>query len=248
MLDAPWPEATVRVTPPSLFSDAWSSRLHRDRPLSPSEALGGSVVRSVLVLVAHPDDETLAMGATLASLAAEGVAVHVVCLSAGEAALDHLYVAEPDLGERRVAELALACAELGVQCHETPRWPDGRLDVCTDEAAAAIGGLVEDLDPDVVMTLWRHDPHPDHQAAAAVAGRVAGDRPVVEMLLWAVHWTDPATVDVDVRPVETSAEGRRAKARALASYPSQTQPLRQGLYPVVPQSALNWPHECVVLS
>lgn len=247
MLDAPWPEATIRVTPPSLFTDAWSSRMHRDRPLSPREALGYSPARSLLAVVAHPDDETLAMGATLASLAAAGVAVHVACLSAGEAALDHLVVAEPDLGKRRAAELSVACAELGVQCHETPRWPDGRLDVCVDEAAMAIGGLVDALDPDVLVTLWRHDPHPDHQATAAVARRTAGHRPVVEMPLWAMHWTDPATVDLDVRLVETSSAARQAKARALASYPSQTQPLRHGLYPIVPSSVVNWPYECVVL-
>ncbi len=116
-----------------------------------------------------------------------------------------------------------------------------------DEAAAAIGELVEEIDPDVILTLWRHDPHPDHQAAATVANRVAGPRRVVEMLLWAVHWTDPATVDVDVRRVETTGSARRTKARALASYPSQTQPLRPGLYPIVPLSVVNWPHECVVV-
>jgi LmbE family N-acetylglucosaminyl deacetylase len=248
MLDAPWPEVTLRVTPPSLFTDAWSSRMHRDRPVTPGEALGDRAAESVLVVVAHPDDETLAMGATLASLAAAGVSVDVVSLSAGEAALDHLGVVEPDLGERRMAELSAACGELGVRHRETTQWPDGRLDVCADEAAAEIGRLVDDLDPDVVLTLWQHDPHPDHQAAAAVARRAAGDRPVVEMLLWAVHWTDPAIVDADVRRVETNSSARQAKARALASYPSQTQPLRQGLYPIVPLSVVNWPHECVVVT
>jgi LmbE family N-acetylglucosaminyl deacetylase len=248
MLDAPWPEATIRVTPPSLFTDGWAWRLDQDRALPPLEALGTSNAGSALVVVAHPDDETLAMGATLASLAAADVSVDVVCLSAGEAALDHLAVVEPDLGERRAAELAAACTELGVRCRETPRWPDGRLDKHVDEAAKEIGGLVDELDPDVVVTLWRHDPHPDHQATAAVARQAAGHRPVVEMLLWAVHWTDPMTVDVDVRRVETSSAARQAKARALASYPSQTRPLRQGLYPILPLSVINWPHECVVVA
>jgi LmbE family N-acetylglucosaminyl deacetylase len=247
MLDAPWPEANIRVTPPSLFTDSWASRLHRDRPLTPRELLGDDAVASVLALVAHPDDETLAMGATLAGLAEDGVEVNVVCLSAGEAALDHLVVSSPDLGERRVAELSDACDALGARCHDTPRWPDGRLDVCADEAAEKIGALVDEIDPDVLLTLWRHDPHPDHAATAAVATRVAGDRPLIEMLLWAVHWTDPATVDVDVRRMETSDSARAAKSRALASYSSQTQPLRQGLYPVVPSSVVNWPYECVAL-
>jgi LmbE family N-acetylglucosaminyl deacetylase len=242
------PEATTRVTPPSEFTDAWSGRLAQEPPLSPRQALQLTGPRSVLAVVAHPDDETLAMGATLASLAADGVATHVLSLSEGEAALDHLDLDEPELGKRRMAELVDACAELGAVCVENRCWPDGRLSAHLDEAAEEVGRVVEAVAPDVVVTLWRHDPHPDHQAAAAVARRAAGDRHVVEMPLWAIHWTDPATVGAEVRRVESDGAARQAKARALASYPSQTRPMRPGLHPVVPSSVVNWPHECVVLS
>ena len=248
MSDAAPPEETTRVTPPSEFTDAWSVRLAQDPPLSPREALQLTGSGSVLAVVAHPDDETLAMGATLASLAADGVATHVLCLSEGEAALDHLDLDEPELGKRRMAELVDACAELGAECVENRCWPDGRLSAHLDEATDEVSRVAEAVAADVVVTLWRNDPHPDHEATAAIARRAAGDRRVVEMPLWAVHWTDPGPIDAELRRVETNAAARQAKARALASYPSQTRPMRPGLYPVVPSSVVNWPHECVVLS
>jgi LmbE family N-acetylglucosaminyl deacetylase len=248
MHSAAAPDANAHVTPPSEFTDAWSVRLAEDPPLSPREALQLEGSRSVLAVVAHPDDETLAMGATLACLAADGVATHVLSLSEGEAALDQLGLDEPELGKRRMAELVDACAELGADCAENRCWPDGRLSEHLDEATDEVRRVAEAVAADVVLTLWRHDPHPDHEAAATIARRAAGGRRVVEMPLWAVHWTDPATIHAELRRIAVDGAARQAKARALASYPSQTRPLRPGLYPVVPSSVVNWPHECVVLS
>jgi len=52
--------------------------------------------KSALCLVAHPDDETILCGGTLALLAQKGVAVHVVCLTRGEGG----ELGEPPLAER----------------------------------------------------------------------------------------------------------------------------------------------------
>ncbi|HEY9528957.1 MAG TPA: PIG-L family deacetylase, partial [Anaerolineales bacterium] len=38
----------------------------------------------LLVVFAHPDDESMGMGGTLARYAAEGVEIHLVCASRGE--------------------------------------------------------------------------------------------------------------------------------------------------------------------
>lgn len=70
---------------------------------------------SALCFVAHPDDETILCGGTLALLAAQGVEVHVVCLTRGEGG----EVGEPPLAERarlgevRAQEMACAVSRLG---------------------------------------------------------------------------------------------------------------------------------------
>lgn len=101
--------------------DAAGSLLPRD--VEPRQA-------RVVAVHAHPDDETLATGLALASLAAAGAQVHLVTMTRGErgevigAELAHLEVGHPDndddgtaLGAHREHELAAACRALGVQKH-----------------------------------------------------------------------------------------------------------------------------------
>ncbi len=70
---------------------------------------------NLLCLVAHPDDETILCGGTLAMLASKGVAVHVACLTRGEGG----ELGEPPLtdrehiGEVREQELVCAVQKLG---------------------------------------------------------------------------------------------------------------------------------------
>ena len=63
--------------------------------------------RTVLAIFAHPDDESLACGGTLARLADAGCRVVIVCASHGEAGSisDPALVPDGDLGRVRVREL-----------------------------------------------------------------------------------------------------------------------------------------------
>ncbi|MEA5154761.1 N-acetyl-1-D-myo-inositol-2-amino-2-deoxy-alpha-D-glucopyranoside deacetylase [Raineyella sp.] len=77
--------------------------------------------RRLMLVHAHPDDETLMTGATMAKYAAEGVAVTLVTCTLGEEGeivaddLTHLTEAGADeLGGHRLTELTAAAAELGV--------------------------------------------------------------------------------------------------------------------------------------
>jgi len=79
----------------------------------------------VLGIFAHPDDESLACGGTLARLADAGCRVVIVCASHGEAGSisDPSLVPDGDLGRVRVRELSDAAAVLGaaeVSCSITP--------------------------------------------------------------------------------------------------------------------------------
>jgi N-acetyl-1-D-myo-inositol-2-amino-2-deoxy-alpha-D-glucopyranoside deacetylase len=80
--------------------------------------------RRLLLVHAHPDDETIANGATMAKYAAEGVHVTLVTCTLGELGevlvpeLAHLAADREDgLGEHRIGELAAAMEVLGVTDH-----------------------------------------------------------------------------------------------------------------------------------
>lgn len=80
--------------------------------------------RRLLLVHAHPDDETIGMGATMAAYASRGDAVTLVTCTLGEDGevlvpeLAHLAADRDDtLGEHRIGELARACAALGVSDH-----------------------------------------------------------------------------------------------------------------------------------
>jgi LmbE family N-acetylglucosaminyl deacetylase len=125
--------------------------------------------RGLLVITAHPDDEVLIAGGTLAACRAASVPSAVVCLTRGE----HGPIADPSLASRatlaavRERELREACAELGVGYVRCYRRQDGNLR--WSDASAIVRQLVRVIDslrPEVVITFgedglyW----HPDHIA------------------------------------------------------------------------------------
>ena len=77
----------------------------------------------VMATFAHPDDESLLAGGTLAACAAAGEPVEVICMTQGE-----LGPGDGNrLGARRAAELRAACAELGVTRVSCLEHRDGEL-------------------------------------------------------------------------------------------------------------------------
>ncbi len=257
---APVPVSEQRtvVTPGSAFAERWRPRLAAAPVMGPGVVLDVSRGDAVVVAVAHPDDETLAMGATLARLAHDGVAVHVLVMTAGEAALDHVGLHPPDLAARRRTELAAATGALGTTSLTVLDLPDGALTQHEPEMTEAVRDAVTRHGARCVVTLWRHDPHPDHQAVARAALAAAdhpadhpaasdGERPgVVELALWTTHWTDPDEVRDEIVLVDPGEQAALAKRAALACYLTQREPLADGLDPILPMDVLTWPHEYVV--
>lgn len=239
----------VEVTPAAVYTEAWAARLLGGRAVDPMTQLDLQPGDVVLAVVAHPDDETLAMGSVVAELAGRGVAVHVVSLSCGEAALRHVGREVTGLGQRRRAELRSAGAALGARSATALSWPDGSLEQHAEELERVVVAMAERHRPQRLLTLWQEDPHPDHRAAAwaaSAAARTCGVA-VAELPLWAVHWTDPATATGELVRLHVTPEAIAAKQRALAAYASQTAPLADDLAPVLPAAVTSWSHECVVL-
>ena len=158
----------------------------------------------MLLVHAHPDDETIATGATMAKYAAEGAHVTLVTSTLGEEGeilvpeLVHLAAdADDALGEHRISELAEAMKALGVTDHRflggPGRWRDsGMMGLPTNDRAdcfwqvdleTAVGELVRvirEVRPQVVITYNEVGGygHPDHIQAHRVtiaAFEAAGD-------------------------------------------------------------------------
>jgi LmbE family N-acetylglucosaminyl deacetylase len=116
---------------------------------------GQLVGRTVLAIFAHPDDESLACGGTLARLADAGVRVIVLCASRGEAGSisDPALVPDGDLGGVRARELRDAAAVLGVADVIILDHPDGDLRWDrVSELHAQIVDAIERYRPDAVIT------------------------------------------------------------------------------------------------
>lgn len=151
--------------------------------------------KRMLVVVAHPDDETFGMGGTIAHYAHAGVEVHLVCATRGEVG-----EVEPEkmagfdsVGDLREHELSCAANVLGIHEIHYLDYRDSGMPGSVDnkhsralvqapleEVADKIAVIIRKVKPQVVLTF---DPiggymHPDHIAihkAAVRAFEKAGD-------------------------------------------------------------------------
>src|SRR4051812_26261626 len=111
--------------------------------------------RTILAVFAHPDDESLACGGTLARLADAGARVVVICASRGErgSLSEGCLVANGDLAGERARELQAAAGILGVSEVLLLQHPDGDLRWANvPEFHAEIVAALERLRPDGVIT------------------------------------------------------------------------------------------------
>ena len=153
--------------------------------------------RRMLLVHAHPDDETISNGVTMAKYAAEGARVTLVTCTLGEEGevlvpgLAHLAADQTDqLGQHRIGELATAMMALGVTDHRflggpgryrdsgmmglpTNDRPDAFWQADVDEAAALLVEVIRETRPHVLITYDENGGygHPDHIQAHRVAMR-----------------------------------------------------------------------------
>jgi LmbE family N-acetylglucosaminyl deacetylase len=145
--------------------------------------------RQVLVVVAHPDDETFGLGAVADRFTAGGAAVHVLCFTHGE--VSTLNENHAELRGARARELRQAAAELGVVTVTLLDYPDGHLAaVPLDELSGHVARLAARHGAEGLLVFddTGITGHPDHQAAthAAVHAARTGTAPV---LAWALQDT-----------------------------------------------------------
>ena len=135
--------------------------------------------RSLMVITAHPDDETLGFGGAIARYASEGVDISLVTATRGERgrwrgiAPDSAgHPGAPALARMREAELRQAAAVLGVRTVDVLGYPDGHLDqVDPRRIVSALVGHIRRARPEVVLTFGPDGAygHPDHIAVSQSA-------------------------------------------------------------------------------
>jgi len=135
----------------------------------------------MLVVMAHPDDESFGLGGTLALYAKRGVKVHLICATRGEVGMvaPEFLKGYSSIAELREDELRCAAEQLGLEQvyflgyrdsgmvgTEDNAHPKALAQAPMDEIVATIVGYMRELRPQVVITF---DPaggygHPDHIA------------------------------------------------------------------------------------
>ena len=212
----------------------------------------------VLGIFAHPDDETLCAGGTLAKYASAGADVRVVSLTKGGAGeiRDASVATRATLTEVRERELAAAGRELGLAGTTCLDLPDqGLSQIDTRTLAGLVSTTLDELDPDVVITFGPDgfSGHPDHMAVGAAVTAACYERrrstpirlfhchrPQSRMLLrdrlaaWVVEMTTrfEGTNDfvhaMSVFSRETTALGYAADFVKVEWFPSGTYLIEQG--------------------
>lgn len=222
-------------TDPGTAEARWLAAGVTQLPALPPGWLPGAA-RPLVVLSAHPDDETLGAGGLIRTALGAGSRVHLIACTAGEASHPHSPTHSPRrLARIREAELERALDALrpdapgaGTLTFEILGVPDGRLAEHEGTVESAIRGAAGSGDT-VLVAPYRHDGHCDHDALGALAARLADELHcgLLEYPIWYWHWATPQTNTQWTRwhALALDAESAAAKKLAMDCHASQTSPL-----------------------
>ncbi len=178
---------------------------------------------SAVVVAAHPDDEVLGVGGTMALLAAAGARLRLVAVTDGE--FSHGRTADPAaLAGRRVAETAAALRVLGAQDTEVIRLrlPDAGLAWRENEITTALRELTDGFD--ACLAPWLRDVHADHEMTGRSARRACEESLGYPIWMW--HWARPGDQRVPwhrALRVPLPPAVAAAKQAAIRCFASQTE-------------------------
>lgn len=186
--------------------------------------------KTVLVVAAHPDDETLGMGGTIARLVGEGHTVHVATMTDGVGARHTLTDELHDARERREAEFRAAVRVVGARSVVPFGFADNKMDgTPLLDVVRVVESLIAELRPATVYTHHAGDLNVDHQRTAqavVVATRAYPGQTVQRVYAFEVPestgWAPPGSLPfVPARFVCLTRAHLLKKLEALRCYESE---------------------------
>jgi len=186
----------------------------------------------ILVVAAHPDDEVLGCGGSIAKWVKAGDEVHVIIMAEGLTSRDEQRnIANHEKELLRLAETAQQASKvLGVKSIELLDYPDNRMDsVDLLDVVKTIEKYIGQLKPEVVVTHHFGDLNIDHQIihqAVMTACRPQPGHPVKRILSFevpsATEWQTPTSSQIFAPNwFEDISETLELKIKALKIYDSE---------------------------
>lgn len=144
----------------------------------------------ILIIVAHPDDEVLGMGGTIAKYALAGAEIALLIVTDGSSAQ---YQGNKDVAaiiEKKKKETEDCASVLGIQYIYYGGLPDMKLDATPHiQVNAAIEKVISEFKPNIVYTHFYGDVNKDHQCvyeSTLVACRPVVGQTVKKLFLYSV--------------------------------------------------------------
>lgn len=210
--------------------DIWAGdeRMRNVRPLD------ANAIDHLIVVSAHPDDETLGAAGLMQRVSNAGGRVTLIVATDGEASHPHSPTHTPaDLRSIRRREVRHAAGALAPGCDiHFVGLPDGGLRERAQELEDVLSAMVEVISHDPLRTTfvapWSGDRHRDHRVTAECVARVASATGIRHLgyPIWLWHWGRPDDVPWDCAVgFELAEHERTGKVRALCMHVSQASPL-----------------------
>ncbi len=190
--------------------------------------------KKILIIAAHPDDEVLGCGGTMARLANSGNEVYTLILGEGVTSRDEQRDADKRQGEISALQEQIRKANgiLGVIEIATFNFPDNRFDsVDLLDIIKAIEKIKNKIKPDVIFTHYKDDLNVDHKItydAVLTATRPVENESVKEIysfeVLSSTEWNYPLSFSPDIffdisEYIDLKIQAMEAYASELKDYP-----------------------------
>lgn len=161
------------------------------------------MIKPVVVIAAHPDDEVLGCGGTIALMARTGRPVHVLLVADGVSSRGKNGTTHTDVQclKRRNSAATKACQLLGCESVQLLSLPDNRLDnLDVLDVVKVVEGFIDKYRPETVLTHHSGDVNIDHRVihdAVIAACRPQPGFCVSELLFFEVpsstEWRPPVS-------------------------------------------------------